>query len=285
MLKVRYGGEMKKIVCWGIALLAVSPVGVLDVSAQAVKEIGAAAGCSLPATARSLFNGKDLTGWHTFLRGRGKNVDPKGVFSVTNGVIRITGEEWGGLVSEESFSNYCLSVEYRWLGTRYASKTNAALDSGILFHSVGADGGFGGIWMASHEYNLIQGATGDFWTVHPKGADMCLKAEVADEKLGGKYYIWKAGGRERTISGNDRVCRFDIDRSWTDTPHAPLAVNEKPFGEWNTAVLECRGDTVTCWFNGKLVNKATHVKPSGGRIQLQSEGCGVEFRNIVLTPL
>lgn len=276
---------MKLFVCLGIALLAISPVGVFEVSAQTVKEIGATAGCSAPATAQSLFTGKDLTGWHTFLRGRGKNVDPKGVFSVTNGVIRITGEEWGGLVSEEAFSNYHLSVEYRWLGTRYASKTNAALDSGILFHSVGADGGFGGIWMASHEYNLIQGATGDFWTVHPKGADMYLKAEVADEKLGGRSFIWKEGGHEITISGNDRVCRFDIDRGWTDTPHAPLAVNEKPAGEWNTAALECRGDAVTCWFNGKLVNRATHVKPSSGRIQLQSEGCGVEFRTIVLTPL
>ena len=32
-----------------------------------------------------LFNGKDLTNWYTFLRGRGRNVDPKGVFTVTNG--------------------------------------------------------------------------------------------------------------------------------------------------------------------------------------------------------
>ncbi len=276
---------MKFLVCLGIALSAISPVGAFEASAQAVTGSGAAAECPAPVTARSLFNGKDLTGWHTFLRGRGKNVDPKGVFSVTNGVIRITGEEWGGLVSDEEFSNYRLSVEYRWLGTRYAAKTNAALDSGILFHSVGADGGFGGIWMASHEYNLIQGATGDFWTVHPKGTDMYLKAEVADETLGGRYFIWKEGGREVTISGNDRVCRLDIDRGWTDTLQAPLAVNEKPAGQWNTAVLECRGDAVGCWFNGKLVNKATHVKPCSGRIQLQSEGCGVEFRNIVLTPL
>jgi len=273
---------MKVFACLGMIVLAASPVGV---SAQTVQGTGAPAECSAPVAARSLFNGKDLTGWYTFLRGRGKNADPKGVFSVTNGVIRITGEEWGGLVSEEAFSNYLFSVEYRWLGTRHAAKTNAALDSGILFHSVGADGGFGGIWMASHEYNLIQGATGDFWTVHPKGADMCLKAEVSDEKLGGQSFIWKEGGREITITGNGRVCRFDIDRGWTDTPGAPLAVNEKPVGEWNTATLECRGDAVTCWFNGKLVNKATQVKPSGGRIQLQSEGCGVEFRNIVLTPL
>jgi len=276
------GREMKKSCLLGIALLAAFYGVSFPQSIQAADAKGDGAAS---VTARRLFNGKDLTGWHTFLKERGKNVDPKGVFSVANGVIRITGEEWGGLVTEEDFSNYRLTLEYRWLGTRHGSKTKAALDSGILFHSTGVDGGFGGIWMASHEYNLIQGASGDFWTVHPKGADMYLKAEVADEKLDGRYFIWKEGGREISISGNGRVCRFDIDRGWTDTPGAPFAVNEKPVGEWNTAELECRGDAVTCWFNGKLVNQATHVKPCGGRIQLQSEGCGVEFRNILLTPL
>ena len=273
---------MKKSCLMGTALVAAICGGLFP---QSVQGADATEHGSASVTARRLFNGKDLTGWYTFIKGRGKNVDPKGVFSVTGGVIRITGEEWGGLVTEESFSDYRLSVEYRWLGTRLGSKAKAALDSGILFHSTGVDGGFGGIWMASHEYNLIQGASGDFWTVHPKGADMYLKAEVADEKLDGRHFIWKKGGREISISGNGRVCRFDIDRGWTDTPGAPLAVNEKPVGEWNTAELECRGDAVTCRFNGKLVNQATHVKPAAGRIQLQSEGCGVEFRTILLTPL
>ncbi|HPS08917.1 MAG TPA: DUF1080 domain-containing protein, partial [Kiritimatiellia bacterium] len=158
---------MKKSCLLGIALLAAFYGVSFPQSIQAADAKGDGAAS---VTARRLFNGKDLTGWHTFLKERGKNVDPKGVFSVANGVIRITGEEWGGLVTEEDFSNYRLTLEYRWLGTRHGSKTKAALDSGILFHSTGVDGGFGGIWMASHEYNLIQGASGDFWTVHPKGA-------------------------------------------------------------------------------------------------------------------
>jgi len=45
---------------------------------------------------RELFNGKDLTNWYTYLQKRGRDVDPKGVFSVTNGVIRVTGEGWQG---------------------------------------------------------------------------------------------------------------------------------------------------------------------------------------------
>lgn len=238
-----------------------------------------------PTAARELFNGKDLTNWYTFLKGRGRNVDPKGVFSVTNGIIHVTGEEMGCLTTEESFRDYRLTVEYRWTGEAYGTKRKNAFDSGILFHSIGRDGGFGGIWMQSIEYNLIVGASGDFWTVGSgRHSFISLKAEVGDERLDGKYYIHKKGGREVTIGGNDRVCRSDIAHDWADTHDVKPACNENPVGEWNTAVLVCRGDAVECWFNGKLVNRATHVNPSAGRIQLQSELCGIEFRRILIEP-
>lgn len=237
-----------------------------------------------------LFNGKDLAGWYKFIKGRGRDNDPKGVFSVTNGVIRITGEELGGLVTEDSFSDYRLVVEYRWLGTRFPMKKNQALDSGILFHSFGPDGCFEGIWQYCHEYNLIQGATGDFWTVGPKpgkytGVDYYLKGEAGAETLPGGHAIWKRNGRLVTLTGNMRLCRGDISRSWSNLASVPLSANEKPIGEWNTAVLECRGDAVAAWFNGDLVNRAVKVSPSRGRIQLQSEGCGIEFRRITLFSL
>ena len=40
-----------------------------------------------------LFNGRSLNGWYTFLKGRGRNNDPKEVFTVKDGMIRISGEE------------------------------------------------------------------------------------------------------------------------------------------------------------------------------------------------
>lgn len=44
-------------------------------------EIQAEEPAPTPVTqSRELFNGKDLTNWYTYLRGRGKNCDPKGVF-------------------------------------------------------------------------------------------------------------------------------------------------------------------------------------------------------------
>ena len=37
----------------------------------------------------NLFNGRNLDGWYTFLQNRGRDVDPKGVFTVIDGMIRI----------------------------------------------------------------------------------------------------------------------------------------------------------------------------------------------------
>lgn len=256
-----------------------------DMKNSAILVVLLLTGAASATETKALFNGKDLTGWYTYLNGYGRNHDPKNVISVSNGVIRISGEAWGALVTEGEYENYRLTVEYRWLGTRLGSKAAKAFDSGILFHSVGADGAFYGTWLASHEFNLVQGATGDFWTVHPKGSDMFLKGETADWKLDGKYHVWKKGGPEVTLSGNDRLCRFDISPSWDNRPTTPLTKDERPAGEWNTAVLECRGDAVSAFLNGHLVNQATHVKPAKGKIQLQSEGCGIEFRKITIQEL
>ena len=239
------------------------------------------------AYARELFNGSDLTNWYTFIRGRGENSDPKGVFTVTNGVIHVTGEEFGCLTTQEEFSNYRLIVEYRWTGApNWASKKTKAPDSGILFHSIGPDGGFGNTWMLSHEYNLIVGASGDLWTVGRKDRpDIFVEGEAGDELLGGKYRIHKDGGKTVHLVGNDRLCRSDIARDWTDTYGVRPAANEKPIGEWNTAELVCAGDTAEFYFNGKLVNRLTRLSPSRGKIQLQSEGCPIEFRRVALSPL
>src|SRR5207249_4611018 len=67
-----------------------------------------------PKEVTPLFNGKDLTNFYTFLKGYGKNSDPKKVFSVVDGVIRVSGEVDGGLITEKDYENYRLVVQYKW---------------------------------------------------------------------------------------------------------------------------------------------------------------------------
>src|ERR1700722_4982491 len=95
----------------------------------ALTSILACAGFLVPAPAgekpgwTSLFNGKDLDGWDTWLgkphKGKeviGLNKDPDKVYSVVEAdgkpAIRISGEIWGALTSKLEFENYALTLEF-----------------------------------------------------------------------------------------------------------------------------------------------------------------------------
>ena len=94
-----------------------------------------------------LFNGADLTNFYTWLNAPakedkpyGKNNDPKKVFSVQDGMIRISGEVFGGLTTEKEYENYRLIVEYKWGKKTFPPREKNARDSGVLVHGVGDDG-------------------------------------------------------------------------------------------------------------------------------------------------
>ena len=117
-----------------------------------------------------LFNGKDLANFYTWLVDRGTS-DPKRVFSVVEDIdggpaIRISGEEWGGLITNRAYRDYKLLIELRWGLTTWGNRRGAARDSGILLHCQGADGNnrkdVNGPWMRSLETQVIEGGFGDF---------------------------------------------------------------------------------------------------------------------------
>ena len=89
------------------------------------------------------FNGKDLTGFYTYTRGHGYE-DPKKVFTVQDGMIRVSGEEYGGVATGGNFRDYHLITEWKWGEKTWAPRKDKARDSGILLHCVGPDGAVGG---------------------------------------------------------------------------------------------------------------------------------------------
>jgi hypothetical protein len=231
-----------------------------------------------------LFNGKNLKGWYTFLQERGRTNDPKQVFSVIDGMIRISGEEWGCITTRKSYDNYKLVVEFKWGELTFPPRKERARDSGVLLHSRGEDGGSQGIWMHSIECQIIEGGTGDFIVVGDGTDRFQITCEVAEEKQGGSY-LFQPGGQPVTIL-EGRINWFGRDPRWEDvigfTGRQDIG---KPRGEWNTLECIAEGDQLTYILNGVVVNKAIHVMPSSGRIQIQSEGAEIYFRKIDLTPL
>src|SRR5262245_52682273 len=100
-----------------------------------------------------LFNGKDLNTFYTSLGSRkqaekpyGKNHDPEHVFTVHDGMLRVSGKVWGGFTTEKEFENYHLIVEFKWGEKTWHPRENASRDSGILLHCTGDDGGYSNVW-------------------------------------------------------------------------------------------------------------------------------------------
>jgi len=240
--------------------------------------------CCTKGETIALFDGSDLDQWYTFIRNRGRNTDPKGVFTVKDGLLVISGEEWGCITTHKEYKNYHLVTEFRWGPETHAPREDKTRDSGILLNSIGEDGGYSGIWMHSIECQIIEGGTGDFIVVGNGTDNYRLACEVADKKQGSSW-IYKEGGTPQTINGG-RINWWGRDPSWSDTIDFRGAQDvEKPVGEWNR--LECLvvDGEITITLNGIVVNKSVDVFPRHGRIQVQSEGAEIHFRNITLHEL
>jgi len=231
-----------------------------------------------------LFDGHSLNGWYTFLQERGRDQDPREVFTVQDGMIRISGEEWGCITTNDEYENYKILLEYKWGDLTFEPRLENARDCGLLLHSQGEDGGSQGIWMYSIECQIIEGGTGDFIVVGDGSDKFQLTCQVSSDKQGNHYYS-PSKGHPVTIS-QGRINWWGRDPEWQDVLGFRGKQDvEKPAGQWNTLECIASGDKITVILNGTLVNEATLVSPVRGRIQIQSEAAEVFIRRVELSPL
>jgi hypothetical protein len=121
-------------------------------------------------------------------------------------------------------------------------------NSGVLVHTSTPNAL--NVWPKSLEAQLNHKHAGDIWVI-----GTTCEIENADQRVMGRRHY-----------------------NLTDD-------SERPIGEWNDYKIECRGDEITIWVNGDLVNHVTKCSETQGAICLQAEGADIDFRNIVLTPL
>jgi hypothetical protein len=196
---------------------------------------------------KPLFNGKDLGGWNTFLSKKGKNNDPDTVFSVSNGMLKITGKEFGYIVTEKTYDNFHLVVEFKWGEKKYPPRENVVRDNGICYYVVPTDR----VWPRSVECQVQEGDCGDFWLIDSVTA-------VVDGVQ------WGPTNNTRVIKKKDA---------------------EKPSGEWNRVEVIAKDGKCTHIVNGVIVNEATNVSLRTGRILFQSEGAETWYRKIEIKKL
>jgi hypothetical protein len=277
----------------GRLLLGLSLAALL---APAADSAGGQPSDALSPTKRiRLFNGSDLSGFSTWLVDTQRD-DPRRVFTVTNGAIRISGDGLGYLSTTQAYRDYRLVAEFKWGARNWAwgNRLGAARDSGVFLHGVGPDGNSydgQGAFKAAIECNVFQGATGDFLLIRGTDADGSLiaprlTAEIAATRDADGWPFWQPGGRRETIVRWGRLNWRNKDPGWKDVLDFRGSRDvEKPYGRWNRLECICDGDRIRILLNGTLVNEAFDVWPRSGRILLQCEGSEIYFRKLELHPL
>ncbi|MEQ8767112.1 MAG: DUF1080 domain-containing protein [Planctomycetota bacterium] len=190
-----------------------------------------------------------LEGWYTDVPAAdgGKKIAPS--FVIEDGVLISRGSPQGHLITEAPHADYRLTVEYRWSGEPG--------NCGVLVHS-STPRRLYGMFPQSIECQLFAGNAGDFWCIGEDVSVPDMEARRGDPENWG---VEEGQGR--------RI------RNLTDD-------SENEAGQWNTMVIECRGDRVTVWVNGDLVNDGFDCTARSGQIAIQAEGAPCELRKVEL---
>lgn len=277
------------------ALRFLLPVLLLGSSAFAA----APAAPVVPDQVIVLYDGKtvkDLSKFYKWLGPLGRDQDPNQVFTIVDRIdgapaIRVSGRDWGGITTRQEYANYKLVLEFRWGAVTWGSRQDRARNSGILLHCIGEDGNyrndFKGHWVASIEYEILEGRMGDIILVggfKPASAEKILPRLTMTQTT---ERIWDPNGKPKDfIPGMGHLHWQHWDPEWKDVLNFRGRRDlDKPLGEWNLAEAIADGDKLVYYFNGVKVMEGTKVWPTSGRILFQSEGAEIFFRRIELHPL
>jgi hypothetical protein len=199
---------------------------------------------------QALFNGRDLSGWHADVPAADTTPGIRPSFIVRDGNLVSLGEPRGHLMTNGTFRNYRLVVEYRFPGTPG--------NAGVLIHASRPRALYA-MFPQSIEVQMQSGNAGDFWVIRED-----ITVPDMERRRGPRDTWGTSEGTARRI------------------PNL-VGSAEKPLGEWNTMVIEAVGRAVRVWVNGTRVNDGDRATADRGRIALQAEGAEVEFRRVALS--
>ncbi len=200
----------------------------------------------------SLFNEKDLTGWHVDIPDMDKDPNVTSAFIVRDGMLVSLGDPRGHLITDKVYQNYRLEVEYRFPGKPG--------NCGILAHA-STPRALYETFPKSIEVQMNHQHAGDFW---------CIVEDITVPDM-----VERRGPKEKWGITEGKARRI---LNLTDG-------SENPVGQWNTMVIECLNDEIMVWVNGDLVNHGSSCTATKGQIAIQAEGSEVEFKKLLLTPI
>lgn len=200
----------------------------------------------------SLFNGKDLNGWHVDVPEMDSIPQSINPFIIRDEMLVSLGIPQGHLITDSVFQDYRLEIEYRFPGIPG--------NCGVLVHASKPRALYK-MFPKSIEVQMMHENAGDFW---------CIAEDIKTDNM-----IDRRGPKENwgIIEGKGRRIKNLTDGS------------EKPLGKWNSMSIECLKNEIKVWVNGDLVNYGYNATVKSGHIAIQAEGSEVEFRKLELIPI
>ena len=136
----------------GLLLIIIVSMSCQDEADLAeVSEIGTSNVSISPTKATSLWNGIDFSEWEFYLAD--SSINPADVWKVKDSVIHCVGIPNGYMKTKKPYTNYKLSMEWRW--------ADHPSNSGVLLNLSGEDK----IWPYCIEAQLMNGNAGDFYLI------------------------------------------------------------------------------------------------------------------------
>jgi len=197
---------------------------------------------------KSLFNGKDLTGWTDV------NTTPE-TWYVEDRLLKCKGLPIGVMRSNKQYENFLLHIEWRHM--------EAGGNSGVFAWSEGS---------------VPEGRR------LPKGMEVqMLELDWPNQHRDKKGNPAPIGYISGELFGANGLTAIPDNPRGTRSQSIELRCKGK--GEWNTYDVVCVDGTIKLSINGKFVNGMRKSSIKKGYLCLESEGAEIHFRNIKIMEL
>jgi hypothetical protein len=233
-----------------------------------------------------LFNGRDLTGWYTFLQKHGKNQDPDRVITIEDGSIHLYKDApegsnvvMGYISTDKEYGDYHLRLQYRWGAKKFQPRLALKRDAGLYYHLNGPDA----VWPRGLQFQIEQTNVGDLIALYGVQLDTTIDPKSRSEKMP-TFLDGEHQGAPYALGGRG------------------IAYLKRLAGEferegWNNVEIIARGDTTTHILNGQVVSRGKNIRlvdpehpdssrhVTKGRIALEIEAAELYLRKVELRSL
>lgn len=184
--------------------------------------------------------------WYAFTKTSNQRIKPSEVYEFTDGLIRMHGDKIGYLMTNKSYKNFELTLDFRWNIEEKFNKGKSKKNSGVM-------------------YNIPTDSPDNIW---PKGIQFQMKENTTGD------FIF--------LDNITAVVNGKLVEAGASVTSPKFSANENPYGEWNQVLIRSFNGKITQYLNGKLVNECVEASSKEGKISLNYEGSPVDFKNIRL---